>query len=217
MNNYQLCSFRDKQIILALSQCKALNTNQLVTLFFKGKTGLRKCQTRLKFLANNEFVQVIERPFFDSPNIYYLKDAPALSAIPHIIMVGWVYVWFCKKYEVLYWEQEVDFNILQCDAICQVKDKGEIKWFFIELDRAKSHNTFVKPEKYTELYEKEGNTGSELSKRYNLNKFPRIVIVTDSIRRGQNISKIVKDKNRNPCALGFDLYLFDEIVKEAKQ
>lgn len=220
MNNYQTSLHRDKQIILILSMVKAVTAIQLTHLLFPGKYGLRKCQDRLKYLSERQLIQCIERPFFHMGNIYFLKKEPSLSAIPHIISVSWIFVWLSKRFEIEYWEQEVDFGILQCDAICRIKGG---RWFFIELDRVASHNPFKKPMQYNELFEKERNVGSKFLQRLgNPDRFPRIVIVTDSVRRGVIIKKIIQENNPHGLGYGIDrdkkneIYLFDEIMKEVR-
>jgi hypothetical protein len=193
-----------------------MNTHQIATHIFSGKSGLRKCQQRLQYLSSPEhpFIQKIRRPFFDNPDVYYLGKTPDLSLLIHIIMVSWVYVWLSKRFEIEHWETEVDFKICRFDAICRIKDG---RWFFIELDRASSRHKFKKVEQCTELYEKESKPGSELLKGLdNPSKFPRIMIITDSAKRGLNIRNMFQDKTKNPYGLGFDLHLFSEILKEAK-
>jgi hypothetical protein len=83
MNNYQLSSHRDKQIIYALS-LSAFTSEQLTVLYFPGKAGYRKCCQRLKYLREHELIHLIKRPFFDMPNVYYLDKEPALYGNPLI-------------------------------------------------------------------------------------------------------------------------------------
>ncbi|MDQ7094247.1 hypothetical protein REC12_11665 [Desulfosporosinus sp. PR] len=215
MNNRQFSSHRDKQVIQVVSACKAMTTQQIAILLFPGKAGLRKCQQRLKYLADHKLINFIKRPFFDMPNVYYLKKEPSLSALQHIVAVTWIYVWLSKHYEVEHWETEVDFGILQCDALCKLK---EGLWYFIEFDRSISHNGFKKPMQYSELYSKEGMLGSDLLKKLeNPSKFPRILIITDSAKRGVKIKNSIKQDN--PYGIGYgleknEIYLYDEILKE---
>jgi hypothetical protein len=195
-----------------------MTAKQLTSLLFPGKYGLRKCQDRIKFLHEHELIKFIERPFFYLGNVYYLNKEPALSAIPHVISMSWIFVWISKHFEIEYWEQEVDFGILQCDALCKVKGG---MWFFIEFDRVVSHNPFKKPMLYTELFEKEGRKGSQLLQRLdNPSSFPRIIVITDSVRRGVTIKKIIKENNPHHLGYGIEkkeeIYLFDEILKEVK-
>lgn len=221
MNNYQISLIRDKKVIELLLTVKAATTNQIKALYFPGKGGYRKCCYRLEYLRNHELIQWIERPFIDMPSVYYLKEKPALSSLHHIIAVTWIYVWLSKRFEVEYWEQEVDFGILQCDAICRIKGG---QWYFIELDRVASHNKFKKPMQYTELFQKERYEGSELRQRLdNPKNFPSILIITDSTRRGVNIKKTIKENNSSGLYYGLsrevkdEIYLFDAIVKEVQQ
>lgn len=131
--------------------------------------------------------------------------------LEHLLSLNWVYVWLSaglKPWEQIHcFEYEVNFKILQADALCAIKNTvtGKFKFFFVELDR--SSNDFDKVLKYNELYGSEGYAGhwwAELA-----NRFPPILIVTTSTRRAAHIRERIKKENTN--GLEFRVMLIDEI------
>jgi len=115
---------------------------------------------------------------------------------------------------LLTWELEQlkEFGgFLQCDALCSVKIPmtGEIRWYCIEFETGLNRNRFDKIEKYNELYHREGVSGSPMLQRLdNPLRFPKVIIVTDSVKRGQKIREIISNANTR---LKFEVHLLNAI------
>jgi hypothetical protein len=191
-----------------------MNTNQITELFFRFTTGERKCQARMKVLVDRKLLKKT-RLSLDTSSIYYQRKLP--DHVDHALGVSWCYVWLKLKYgeNLLTWELEElkEFgDILQCDALCSVKIPmtGEVRWYCIELDRGSvNRSKFSKVEKYIALYNREGVAGSPMLKRLdNPLRFPKVLIVTDSVRRGQRIRELVANANTR---LKFEVHLLSAI------
>lgn len=190
--NVLKCSLRDNAILEAIDLCKILDTEQITALFFNFKSGKRKCQDRMKSLYDRGLVKKT-RLSLNTPTVYFQKK---LSGIPqHDLALSWVYVWFMKQSaKVLTWEldQLSEFG-LKTDALCStyIQMTKEVRWHCIELERgASSRNRFIKVMNYDDLYKREGFTGSALMKRLdNVQRFPKVVIVTDKAEHGLRIRK----------------------------
>lgn len=197
MTNVLKGSIRDQAILDAITICKVMDTNQIAELFFRFPTGLRKCQARMKTLVDKKLVKKT-RLSLDTATIYYHGRLP--RHLQHALALTWVYIWFTQQYgqNLLTWELEElkQFgDILQCDALCSVKIPmtNEVRWYCVELDRGSiQRNAFDKIEKYTALYHLQGIPGSPLLKRLdNPQRFPKVIVVTDSIRRSQRIRELI--------------------------
>ncbi|SHH86075.1 hypothetical protein [Desulfosporosinus lacus] len=214
MTNVQKGSTRDKSIIETIGLCGVMDTEQLAELFFRFPTGMRKCQARMKCLVDRKLVKKT-RLSLDTPSVYYQGKFP--HRLEHARALSWIYVWFMRKTgeKLLTWEREElkEFgDILQTDALCSVKITmtGEIRWYCIELDRGSvNRSKFDKIEKYIALYNREGVAGSPMLKRLgNPLRFPKVLIVTDSVKRGQRIRELVADANTR---LKFEVHLLSAI------
>jgi len=134
-----------------------------------------------------------------------------------------VYVWIKRNRPgeiLLTWELEQlkEFgNILQADALCSVRIEmtNEIRWYCVEMDRGSvNRNKFDKIEKYIALYNREGIAGSPMLKRLdNPLRFPKVIIVTDDVKRGQRIRELVANSNTR---LKFEVHLLNAIKEEGK-
>ncbi|MCO5381806.1 MAG: hypothetical protein NHB15_06660 [Methanosarcina barkeri] len=150
----------------------------------------------------------------DTATIYYQRKLP--DSIEHALGVTWCYAWLMRRYgdNLLTWELEQlkEFgNILQCDALCSVKIPmtGEIRWLCIEFESGNNRNRFDKIEKYTELYHREGVLGSPMLRRLgNPLRFPKVIIVVDSVKRGQRIRDIISSDTRR---MKFEVHLLAAI------
>lgn len=214
MTNVMKGSFRDKSILETIDLCGVMDTEQITQLFFRFTTGRRKCQARMKALVDRKLVKKT-RLSLDTSTIYY--QGKLTKHLQHALDLTWVYVWFMRKSgeRLLTWELEQlkEFgNILQADALCSVKIPmtGEIRWYCIELDRGSvNRNKFDKIEKYIALYNREGVAGSPMLKRLdNPLRFPKVLIVTDSVKRGQRIRELVAGANTR---LKFEVLLLSAI------
>ena len=203
---------RDKDILETIAMCRVMNTDQLTELFFKFPTGKRKCQARMKLLYERKQVKRI-RFSLDTSTYYYLGKFPGQP--DHSLAISWVYVWFMRKQgeKVLTWETEQlkEFG-LKCDALCSTKIPmtNEIRWYCIEYDRGSvSNHPFKKIAMYNDLYVREGFPRSKLMKRLeNPLRFPKVIIVSDSIKSGQKIKQLIAD---SPTKVRYDFHMMNEI------
>ncbi|WP_088227837.1 hypothetical protein [Desulfosporosinus sp. FKB] len=216
MTNIQKGLIRDQAILDTITFCKVMDTNQIAELFFRFPSGLRKCQARMKILVDKRLVKKT-RLSLDTATIYYRKKLP--DHVPHALGVTWCYVWMKRQYgeNLLTFELEQlkEFgDILQADALCSVKISitGEIRWFCIEFETGLNRNRFDKVEKYVSLYNREGIPGSPLLKRLNNpQRFPKIIVVTDSVRRAQQIKEFIANANTK---VKFEVHLLSAIKEE---
>lgn len=196
LSNVRKGSLRDREILDAIELCKVMNTEQITELFFRFATGKRKCQARMKSLCDRKMVKKA-RLSLDTSTIYYQGKFP--SQYNHSLALSWVYVWFQRKQgeKLLSWEiEELKEFSMRVDALCSTKIPmtNEVRWYCVELDKSESRNNFLKISKYDELYLKEGVANSKLMQRLdNALRFPKVVIVTDSIKRGQKIKSLIAE------------------------
>lgn len=203
---------RDKDILETISICRVMNTDQLTELFFKFPTGKRKCQARMKSLYERKMVNKF-RLSLDTSTIYYLGKFPGQPE--HSLAISWIHVWFKRKQgeKVLTWETEQlkEFGF-KCDALCSTKIAmtNEIRWYCIEFDRGSvSNHPFKKVSLYDGLYQREGFPQSKLMKRLgDPLRFPKVIIVSDSIKSGQKIKQLITD---SPTKVRYDFHMMSEI------
>lgn len=175
------------------------------------KTGRRKAQERLSKMHTAGKVKRF-RISADTPFIYYMDRKS--GQIEHLLSVNWVYVWFnvnCNNWRsIWYWQTEIDYKILRCDALCGIKNSftGEVDFYFVELDR--SNNRFDKVEKYNKFYEDDMYT-SQWWVKYS-NKFPTVICVTENINRMKVIKEAINEDNAND--LRFEVYLLEDMIKK---
>jgi len=94
--------------------------------------------------------------------------------------------------------------------IIKITFTKEGRFYFVEVDRSASGNKFDKVTKYNQLYEEELYLGSWWLEH--TNKFPTVLIITDSESRLQSIRKCIRKENRN--GLKFEVKLYSEIIGE---
>jgi hypothetical protein len=196
LNNQKLCAQRDSAILDAIETCGVIDTDQLTRLLFNFPSGKRKCQDRMKSLHDRNLVKRT-RLSLDSPTIYHQGELP--GKVKHSLALTWVYLWMMKRPGeiLLTWDTEElkEFG-LRVDALCSTKIlmTKEIRWYCIELDRySVSRNRFNKVSIYDELYKKEGKIGSYLMKKLgNPERFPKIIFITDSLKRSQSIKELIR-------------------------
>jgi hypothetical protein len=218
MTNVQKGSYRVKGILDAITICKVIDTNQITELFFGFPTGLRKCQAVMKSLYDKKLVKKT-RLSLDTATVYYQGKFP--RNLEHSLGLTWAYVWLKNRpgETLLSWELEQlkEFGgILQCDALCSVRIEmtKEIRWYCVEMDRGSvNRSKFDKIDKYIALYNREGVQGSPLLKRLdNPSRFPKIIIVTDDIRRGQRIREMIANTNTR---LKFEVHLLSALKERS--
>lgn len=216
MNNHEKGFYRDKAILEAIEEHEVLNTDQITALFFNGmKNGKRMAQKRLKSLFERERVQKGRLSYYH-PCHYHTTTRPP-GQIEHRLGINWFYIWLnasLKNWERLHcFEHEQEFGILRADGLAAIKNTvtGQMRFIFLEMDRAESGNKFDKIEKYNQLYQE--------AERYadcwwvNLtDRFPAVYIVTTSNKKIKAIEKIIKEKNANN--LEFRVLLLSDLVGE---
>lgn len=210
LSNHALGSRRDKIIIDLIQSRKALDTEQVRMIAFKDmRSGRRKAQERLQKLYTRQRVKRL-RLEPNSPYIYY--DGKKHGRVEHLISLNWIRIWIeqnIKGWETLQrWDYEFDHGILQADGFAVIKNTvtDKLRFMFVEMDR--SENTFNKVVKYNDLYESENYSWWG---QY-ADRFPPILVVTESTLRLRNIMECIGRDNRN--GLQFEVYLLD-FLKEA--
>lgn len=211
LNLVQKGYLRDRKIVQEIEARGALNTKQVATLFFKGKSALKKCQQRLKKLYDNKRVKRTKINGSGS-YCYYVKKCS--RQLEHLISLNWVYIWIIKKLKswekLWYWQYEMDYGILRCDAFVGIENSftKEIKFSFIELDR--SNNNWDKTRKYNKLY----GTNKYINNFWveYATVFPTIFCVVENKNRLKTIQKSVQTENK--YNLRFKLMSLDNIIKE---
>lgn len=208
MNNVKKGYLRDRELLEELERCKALNTYQITSLIFEGKSGLRKAQQRLKKLHDNKKVRRT-RVSLDEPFTYYIHNAT--GRFEHLIALNWVYVWLLRRlanWESLWcWDYEPSYGFIRPDAFFGVRNSvlNEVRFTFVEMDL--SNNVWDKTEKYNRLYS-EGRYQDNYWVKY-AKAFPAILCVTDRLPRLKLIEKSIQEENKN--GLNFKVVLLDDI------
>lgn len=218
MTNVQKGSYRVKAILDTIKICKVIDTTQIAELYFRFPSGLRKCQAVMKTLVDKKMVKKT-RLSLDTSTVYYQGKFP--RNLEHSLGLTWAYVWMKRRLgeTLLTWELEQlkEFGgILQADALCSVRIEmtKEIRWYCVEMDRGSvNRSKFDKIDKYSALYNREGVPGSPLLKRLdNPQRFPKIIIITDGMRRGQQIREMIANANTR---LKFEVHLLSAIKERS--
>lgn len=200
---------RDNDILTALEQYRALNTDQVWVKFFSDiPTGRRKAQERLLKLQQRKQVN---RYRLENGTFAYYLHKPKL--IEHLIGVNWGRLWLerqARSWETTQWQYEVKFRSLRADGLLLLRNNftGKYRAFLVEHDCAT--NPFNKVKLYNKAYQEEEYTVHWWAKY--LSRFPPIVVITTTPVRAKNIQKIIATENI--CNLEFQVYLISQIVKE---
>ncbi|WP_459908580.1 hypothetical protein [Desulfotomaculum defluvii] len=113
MNQRQRGYYRVNALLRALVEYRALDTEQIRTLFFNGIAyGRRKAQERLLKLHQRKRLQ---REKVDCVYTYYPDRQPGL--IKHLLALNWVRIWLtmtCKS-----WEREESFIYEEVMDLCK--------------------------------------------------------------------------------------------------
>ncbi len=199
-----------KLILLSLESLKALDTDQIWAMHYRHKkTGRRMAQMKMYSLYKQKKVKRV-RFGFDQPFIYYIGKR--VGQWEHVLAVNWVYIWFKNNLQpgekIVYWKAEVNYKFIRPDGLCGIQKEGSknITYWFIELDRAESRNTWDKIEKYNDLYEARGKPPG----------FPCILCVTTEQKRIQLLKEKAGDPILNRHNLKFIFRLLDTIIEEAR-
>lgn len=216
MNLRQKGSRRDRALVQAIEEHRALDTDQVQALMFAGlkpEAGQRKAQERLLKLCQRG--KVARSSMGEGPYCYYVGDKPGMLA--HLLGVNWVRLWMlagCKSWERLHsFGYEQDYGVLRCDGFAAVKNTvtGRYRFAFVEMDRGT--NEFNKVRLYNRLYEREGYTGRwwvPLAGR-----FPPVVVATSTPRRAEVIRARLAEENS--AGLEFNVMLLEDIKREVMQ
>ena len=209
MNLVQQGYSRDKRILQEIEDRGAMLTEQVAMSMFRGTEALKKCQQRLKKLADKKRVK---RSKIDASYVYYVDKKS--GRLEHLIGTNWVYIWLkakLSKWESWwYWQYEMVYPNLRCDGFAGIKNTftNEIKFYFVELDR--SNNIWDKTVKYNDLYESGGYEGSFWVPH--AKSFPAVLCVTESQSRKDLIEKSIREENKNN--LNFKVMLLEDVIRE---
>lgn len=211
MNKVQQGYYRDKKIVREIEARGSLNTEQITAMFFRGSAGLKKCQQRMKKLYD---AKRVKRTKINASGSYCYYIGKRSGRLEHLISTNWVYIWLTKQMKswesLWYWQYEMAYDILRCDAFTGIKNSftGEVKFYFVELDR--SNNTWDKTRKYNQLYETEKYSDSFWVQHAKV--FPVILCVTEDKNRLNLIEQSVMEENKHN--LRFEVRLLDDLVSE---
>lgn len=211
VNLKRLGLHRDRKILQAIDDYRALNTDQVHVLLFNNMVyGQRKAQERLLKLTRQG--KLNRSRAGEDPYNYYAGEQPGM--IKHLVAVNWVRIWMqqtLSSWETLHsWSYEQDYKILRCDAFTAVKNTatGKYRFLFIEVDRGT--NKFNKAELYNKLFTKNSYTSwwwVALTAR-----FPPVLIVTVSEHRKRIVQSEIGA--HNSAGLEFQVKLLDELKEE---
>lgn len=200
---------RDRKILESIGERKALNIEQIKILFFNQKYGLRKAQERLLLLYKRGKVR---RKKVNQSYVYFLEKEPGM--LEHLININWIRIWLelgCASWEKVHaFSYESNYKILRSDGFMAIRNyvTGNFRLYILEMDMAT--NAFDKIKKYNELYENDLYQNSWWIKV--ANKFPKIIIVTISPSREQEILKKIIDENTSN--LHFEVFQLEKIKRE---
>lgn len=211
VNPKRLGYYRDRKILQAIYDYRALNTEHVHALLFNNMIyGQRKAQERLLKLTRQG--KLNRSRAGEDPYIYYSGDRPGM--LDHLIGINWIRIWLqqnLSSWETLHsWSYEQDYKVLRADGFAAVKNSatGKFKFTFVEMDRGT--NKFNKAELYNKLFAKNSYTSwwwVPLTQR-----FPPVLIVTVSESRNRIVQSELEA--HNSCGLEFQIKLLDEIKKE---
>jgi len=214
LNNRQKGFLRNNEIIKAVNDRGVLDTDQITSLFFSQlPSGRRIAQRRLKSLFDNRKLKRA-RESVELPYYYFTGEKPGQPE--HKLSLNWIYLWYTlrlKSWEELYcFQYEQDYGILRSDALAGIKNTvtGKISFSFVEMDIAKSGNSFDKVAKYNLLYESDRYLSAWWVKY--ASGFPSVLVVTTNSKRLKAIQRKIDRDNKN--GLEFKVYLLDQIKGE---
>lgn len=206
MNTNQFGFQRDLEIIDLVMKFGALDTNQIRSLLFPGKSGLRKAQARLARLYKRRNLDRIPRAI-NEPYVYFIpKKKP--GNIEHLVMLNWFYIYLVKQFGAVSWHEEFDAWQqwgIRLDALAKIKEV----YYGVEMDR--SLNPLEgKIKKINELYVDHGKEVMQMLKHPP--NFPRFYIVTLTPKRKERIEALIRDNN--PHKIQFQVKLLNDVVRE---
>lgn len=184
---------REKQILLALEEYRALGIEQIAAKFFSDITySQRKAQDVMLRLYKKERVCRYRE---DDGYVYFLDKKPGM--LKHLIALNWVRLYLekmCTPEESIYtFDYEMDFGILRTDAFVAVENfkNKECKYYFIELDRGT--NRFDKPVRFSRFFNKGWHEDYYWFKDAGV--FPTILVVTTTENRERTVNKMIEEWN----------------------
>ena len=211
MNQVQSGYQRDRAVVAAVTEWRAMTTEQVAELLFPIPAGLRKAQQPLKRLHDQGRVG---RTRLEAGYCYYAGTRPGQA--DHLTAVNWIRLWLMRRrYEVMgRWEYEAVCGDVRSDAVCVLRNRwtGEHQAWFVEADRSASHNGWAKVGAYSELY---------ASGRYEsawwvplVKRFAAVLCVADSQAQLAEIRRGMED---NPYGLRFEARLLDDLIAEIRR
>ena len=211
MNKVQQGYCRDNRIVREVEARGALCTEQITAMFFRGSAASTKCQQRMKKLFD---AKRVKRTRINPTGSFCYYIEKRSGRLEHLIGINWVYIWLMKRLKswesLWYWQYEMDYGILRCDAFTGIKNSFTegVKFYFVELDR--SNNTWDKTRKYNQLYESEKYADSFWVQHTKI--FPVILCVTEDKNRLPLIQQSVREENKHN--LRFEVRLLDDLINE---
>ncbi|WP_051534132.1 replication-relaxation family protein [Desulfitibacter alkalitolerans] len=212
LTNHKKGYLRDRRILEAINKHGVLDTDQIEVLFFNGiKNSKRIAQKRLLKLYETKKIKR-GRDIPGAPFYYY--SGKKSDQLDHLLSVNWVYIWTMANLrsweQLLSFEYEQDYRILRCDCFVGISNAvtKENKFYFVEVDLGS--NPFDKVSKYNNLYQSGEYSGAWWVPK--TNRFPAILVVTNSKNRKTNIEELIKKENTNN--LEFNVKLLEDIKSE---
>lgn len=213
MNLVQRGYSRDRQIIEMVEQCGVLSADQIAVMLFGDlRTGQRKCQQRLKRLADAKHLHR-GRMAVHLSYIYSIDRPPAQAA--HRLELNWALIWLMRGLQswerMVSWEYEPDYGFVRPDLLFVAENTvtKQYRCVYVELDRS-PRNRWDKTSKYNRLYAEEAYRGSWWVER--ASKFPGVLVVTVQESRARAIRSSVQVENEH--GLRFDVRLLDNLRRE---
>jgi len=210
--------YRDKEVKNAINTFQALTSEQICYLHFKDirnwNHALIKTRERLR---NIKGINKIKIDIYGKPYCYYIDKKPKDKNFLHIINRNWglIYLINLNNYFKLDdIKHEYVLGNIQPDSFTRFySEKGnKYSYWFIESDRSDSHNKFTKIKQYNEMYQNNmwANEYWNMDKIYKPDYFPKILIVSDTLRRIDTILECVRQENKEKL----DFYIIS--VQEIK-
>ena len=220
MNTRQKGYYRDKLIVETIDNFECLTTEQIYYLFFTDiRYGIVKCRERLRILRKRDKINS-HRIDINECSYHFIDKKPYY--LQHNINRNWGFMYIMNMVRCNY--QYLKFNELRLeyymkcgirtDGIIGFKNyvTGEFRYWIIESDKVDSRNRFDKIKNYNDKY---GDRGEGYKDEYwfdRVERFPHILIVSDSNKKKDKIlDRVIED---NIKVLKFDVITIDEIRKK---
>lgn len=202
MNDVRRGYLRDSRIVAGIREMKALTTEQVRCLYFRGlRYGLRKAQERLLKLVREGRVKRTRA----GPEYAYYVDRERPGQLDHVVAVNWCRIYLERSLlpqERLTWMQP-DYGFLRPDGLALIENTltGNVYGWYVEADL--SDNRFDKAGLYARLYESGAYEGEWWVGKARV--FPGVLVAT---HRPVAVQRAIKRDN----AAGLQFVVKDWIV-----